>query len=96
MLAFYEGMSTGDGEKFDRIVSTHPATMICGTAPGEIVRERDQLRVGFETEAVTSLAKVHAEGMQKWADCVAAAHGDVMQRAAYEKPPPPGLAKRLP
>lgn len=43
---------------------------------------------------MTDLAKAHAEGMQKWAACVSAAGDDREQRAACEKPLPPGLAKR--
>jgi hypothetical protein len=46
-------------------------------------------------EKMAALAEAHAEGMQKWADCVAAASGDATKRAECEKPLPPGLAKRL-
>lgn len=45
---------------------------------------------------MTDLAKAHAEGMQEWAECVSAAGDDHAQRAACEKPLPPGLAKRQP
>jgi hypothetical protein len=50
MLRFYDRLSAGDVAVFDEIVSSHPATLVIGTAPGEWVRERDRLRFGFETE----------------------------------------------
>ena len=37
---------------FDRLVSTDPATLVIGTAPGEWVTERDRLRFGFEAEGL--------------------------------------------
>jgi SnoaL-like protein len=52
-LAFCERLSAGDVASFDRLVSSHPATVVIGTAPGEVVREREQLRHGFEAEGVT-------------------------------------------
>jgi hypothetical protein len=71
VLAFYDGISTSDVEKFEQLVSTHPATMICGTAPGEIARERDRLRFGFETEGVTlkvgASPEAYREGGLGWA-----------------------------
>lgn len=45
---------------------------------------------------MADLAKAHAEGMQEWAECVSAAGDDHAQRAACERPLPPGLAKRQP
>ncbi|MGH3360820.1 MAG: hypothetical protein ACRDOM_00045 [Nocardioides sp.] len=41
-----------------------------------------------------TLARAHANGMEKWGDCVAAAGADKAKRAACEKPLPPGQAKR--
>lgn len=53
VLGFYEGVSTKAIERFDDIVSTHDATLVIGTAPGEWVTERPKLRFGFETEGIT-------------------------------------------
>lgn len=50
MLDFYERLSAGDVEAFDDVVSSDPATLVIGTAPGEFVRERDRLKFGFEAE----------------------------------------------
>jgi SnoaL-like domain len=52
MHRFYERLSASDVASFDRLVSSHPATLVIGTAPGEWVTERDRLRFGFETEGV--------------------------------------------
>lgn len=52
-LAFCDRLSAGDVDSFDELVSSHPATVVIGTAPGEVVRERDRLRHGFEAEGVT-------------------------------------------
>ena len=43
-----------------------------------------------------ALAKAHAQGMEKWGDCVSAAGTDREERAECEKPLPPGQAKRRP
>jgi ketosteroid isomerase-like protein len=51
-LEFCDRLSAGDVESFDRLVSTHPGTLVIGTAPGEWVRDRTQLRHGFEAEGV--------------------------------------------
>jgi hypothetical protein len=51
-LEFCDRLSGGDVESFDRLVSGHPATVVIGTAPGEWVRERSQLRYGFEAEGI--------------------------------------------
>jgi len=53
ILGFYEGVSTKAIERFDDIVSSDPATVVIGTAPGEIIRDRKGLRFGFETEGIT-------------------------------------------
>jgi hypothetical protein len=50
MLNFYDRLSAGDVEHFDDIVSSDPATLVIGTAPGEWVTERERLRFGFEAE----------------------------------------------
>ncbi|MDQ4052899.1 MAG: hypothetical protein M3237_09380 [Actinomycetota bacterium] len=47
-------------------------------------------------QKMAALVKAHAQGMQKWGRCVAAAREDASKRAGCEKPVPPGLAKRLP
>ena len=52
MLRFYDRLSASDVASFDAIVSSHPATLVIGTAPGEWVTERPSLRFGFETEGV--------------------------------------------
>ena len=48
MLRFYDRLSAGDVESFDSIVSSDPATVVIGTAIGEIHRDRAKLRFGFE------------------------------------------------
>ena len=53
VLAFYDGVSTKAVDRFDDIVSSEPATLVIGTAPGEWVTERARLRSGFETEGIT-------------------------------------------
>ncbi len=52
MLRFMERLSANDVESFDGIVSSHPASLVIGTAPGEWVTERERLRFGFEMEGV--------------------------------------------
>ena len=52
MLRFYDRLSANDVASFDRVVSSDPATLVIGTAPGEWVTERPSLRFGFETEGV--------------------------------------------
>lgn len=39
VLAFYEGVSTKQVERFDDIVSTLPQAMVIGTAPDEWLTE---------------------------------------------------------
>ena len=53
VLAFYRGVTDKDVARFDEIVSSHEATVVIGTAPGEWVTERPRLRFGFETEGIT-------------------------------------------
>ena len=52
MLRFYERLSAKDVASFDGLVSSDPATLVIGTAPGEWVTERDRLRYGFEVEGL--------------------------------------------
>lgn len=47
MLRFYDRLSAGDVDSFDSIVSSDPATVVIGTAIGEIHRDRAKLRFGF-------------------------------------------------
>jgi SnoaL-like domain len=47
---FFARLSAGDMAGFDDVVSSHPATLVIGTAPGEWVTERDRLKFGFEAE----------------------------------------------
>jgi hypothetical protein len=48
---FCDRISAGDVDSFDDLVS-HEATVVIGTAPGEWVADRDQMRFGFETECI--------------------------------------------
>jgi hypothetical protein len=65
LSTFYSRLSAGEVDKFDETVSSHPATMMVGTAPGEVVRERERLRFGFETEGVTLTAGESPEAFQE-------------------------------
>jgi adenylate cyclase len=68
-LEFCDRLSTGDVGSFDRLVSGDPATVVIGTAPGEIVRERERLRFGFEAEGITltpSAPDAYAQGSLGW------------------------------
>lgn len=53
VLDFYRGVSNTEIERFDEIVSAHPATLVIGTAIGEWVTERPRLRSGLEAEGLT-------------------------------------------
>jgi hypothetical protein len=69
MLRFYNRLSASDVDSFDELVSAHPATLVIGTAPGELVRERARLRFGFEAEGVTLQARDphgYSEGDMAW------------------------------
>jgi hypothetical protein len=48
---FCDRISAGDVDSFDDLVSRE-ATVVIGTAPGEWVADRDQMRFGFETEGI--------------------------------------------
>jgi hypothetical protein len=67
-LRFCEGVSNGAVEQFDDIVSQQ-ANLVIGTAPGEMITERDRMRFGFETEGVTlgsRSARGYEEGSLGW------------------------------
>jgi hypothetical protein len=53
MLRFYERLSAKDVAAFEGLVSADPVTLVIGTAPGELVTDRDRLRYGFEVEGVS-------------------------------------------
>ena len=53
VLDFYQGVSEKSVDHFNEIVSSDPATLVIGTAPGEWVTDRPRLRFGFETEGLT-------------------------------------------
>ncbi len=53
VLEFYRGVTEKQVERFDELVSSHPATLVIGTAIGEWVTERPRLRFGFEVEGVS-------------------------------------------
>jgi hypothetical protein len=66
--SFCEGVSEGQVERFDDIVSQE-ARIIIGTAPGEMVTDRAAMRFGFETEGVTlesRSARGFDEGTMGW------------------------------
>ena len=68
-LRFCEAISHGRVEQFDDIVSQE-ANLVIGTAPGEMVTERDRMRFGFEAEGVTlesRSARGYEEGTLGWA-----------------------------
>ena len=48
---FCDRISAGDVDSFDDLVSRE-ATVVIGTAPGEWVDDREQMRFGFETEGI--------------------------------------------
>lgn len=65
VLDFYGAISAKQVARFDDIVSSHPATLVIGTSPGEWVTERDRLRYGFEAEGLTLEAGPRPAG---WAE----------------------------
>ena len=68
-LEFCDRLTAGDVASFDRLVSSDPATVVIGTAPGEIVRERERLRFGFEAEGVGLRSRnpsAYEEGTLGW------------------------------
>ena len=67
-LRFCNGVSRGEVDQFDDIVSQEAKIMI-GTAPGEMVTDRAAMRFGFETEGVTlksRSARGYEEGSLGW------------------------------
>ena len=57
--------------------------------PGKAALEAwKNLTPAQKAKRMAELARVHADGMERWADCVAAG------RTGCERPVPPGLAKR--
>jgi hypothetical protein len=67
-LRFCEGVSNSRIDEFDDIVSGE-AKIIIGTAPGEIVTDREAMRFGFETEGITLESRAprgYAEGLLGW------------------------------
>lgn len=68
-LEFCDRLSAGDVASYDRVVSGSPATVVIGTAPGEIVREREHLRFGFEAEGLSLRSRnptAYEEGTLGW------------------------------
>lgn len=53
VLDFYRGVTAKALERFDDIVSAEPSVLVIGTAPGEWVTERAQLKFGFQAEGLT-------------------------------------------
>src|SRR3972149_187653 len=70
LLRFYDRLSAKDVASFDQLGATDPATMVIGTAPGELVSERAALRYGFEAEGIRLEGidpKAYEEGSLGWA-----------------------------
>lgn len=71
LLRFYDRISASDVASFDELVSSDPATLVVGTAPGEIITDRDRLRFGFEAEGLRiepgPNPTAYAEGALGWA-----------------------------
>ena len=59
--AFCDGVTRGDVDRFDDVVSTE-AELVIGTAPGENITDRAGMRSGFETEGVT----LQSRGARGW------------------------------
>lgn len=51
-LRWCDRLTAKDVGTFDDLVSSHPATLVIGTAPGEWVTDRPRLRYGFEVEGL--------------------------------------------
>lgn len=67
VLDFYRGVTEKQVSRFDEIVSSDPATLVIGTAPGEWVTDRPRLRYGFEVEGVTLEPGPHPMGYREGA-----------------------------
>jgi SnoaL-like domain len=67
-VRFCEGVSERKIDQFDDVVSQE-AKLIIGTAPGEMVTERERMRFGFETEGITLESRSptgYEEGSLAW------------------------------
>jgi len=53
MHRFFDRLSANDVSAFYDLVEVGDATLVLGTAPGEIVRDEERLRFGFEFEGLT-------------------------------------------
>jgi hypothetical protein len=65
---FCDGVSNGRVDQFDDIVSQE-AKIVIGTAPGEMVTDREAMRFGFEAEGVTLESRSprgYVEGSLGW------------------------------
>ena len=68
-LLWCDRLTAKDVRSFDDLVSSHPATLVIGTAPGEWVTERPRLRYGFEAEGLRLEPKnpqAYQEGLLGW------------------------------
>jgi hypothetical protein len=67
-VRFCDRLSAGDVDSFDQLVSSEAAVII-GTAPGEMIVDREKMRFGFETEGVRltpSDPRGYEEGSMGW------------------------------
>ena len=53
MHRFFDRLSAKDVSAFYELVEVGEATVVLGTAPGEVIREEERLRFGFEAEGMT-------------------------------------------
>jgi ketosteroid isomerase-like protein len=70
VLRFYDALRAGDATDFDDLVSPDAATVFIGSAPGEWVTDRDQLRAGFRPPGVRiedTDPQAWSEGSMGWA-----------------------------
>lgn len=65
----YDRLSARKVADFDTIVSSDPAKLVIGTAPGEWVTERRRLRFGFETEGVSIDPAPNPQGYESGSRC---------------------------
>jgi hypothetical protein len=68
-VAFCDRLSASDVDSFDDLVSRE-AALIIGTAPGEMIEDRDRMRFGFEAEGVSLTPRNptgYAEASMGWA-----------------------------
>jgi hypothetical protein len=78
------------GPKRDEVGKGHRAWKreVRGRRPGTAWRSLTPAQKARTAEKLAERSRTHAEGMQKWADCVATGRDDCV------RPLPPGLAKR--